>query len=185
MDYKKFYQSKAFIIKKILYGIGIIIVALLIFKAGTFVGYRKAAFSYGLGENYYRAFGKHREGIMGERNMPGFLNFPNDRDFSNPYGPMGKIIKVESPTLILEDRDSVEKIVLIKDNTVIRRFRDTIKLTDLKPGDFIVVIGSPNNQGQIEAKFIRVMPASPQTMNQMMNAGISNATNTSTNTPAQ
>lgn len=182
MDYKKFYQPKAFIIKKVLYGIGIIIIALLIFKAGTFVGYRKAAFSYGLGENYYRAFGGHRGGMMDGRNMPGF---PNDKDFSNPYGPMGKIIKVEPPTLILEDRDNVEKVVLVKDDTVIRRLRDTIKLTDLKPGDFIVVIGSPNSQGQIEAKLIRIMPMSPQIINQMMGVGLNNATNTATSAPAQ
>ena len=36
--------------------------------------------------------------------------------------------------------------------------RDEIKISDLKIGDFIVVIGSPNTDGQVEAKFIRLMP---------------------------
>jgi hypothetical protein len=33
-----------------------------------------------------------------------------------------------------------------------------IKLADLKIGDIIVIIGSPNDKGQIEAKIIRVFP---------------------------
>ena len=37
--------------------------------------------------------------------------------------------------------------------------KSNITTNDLKLGDFVVVIGTPNAQGQIEAKFIRVMPA--------------------------
>jgi hypothetical protein len=49
--------------------------------------------------------------------------------------------------------------VVIKEDTAIMRFRETIKPSDLKVDDSIVVIGEPNDAGQIEAKFIRVMPS--------------------------
>jgi hypothetical protein len=59
----------------------------------------------------------------------------------------------------VQDNDGTEKIVLIKDDTSIRSMRDDISKDRLKVDDFIVVIGSPNAQGQIEAKLIRLMPA--------------------------
>ena len=71
----------------------------------------------------------------------------------------GKIIKIELPTIIVMDKDNTEKVVLIKDDTKIQNKKQDIKNLDLKVDDFIVVIGSPDDQGQIEAKFIRLMPA--------------------------
>ena len=56
----------------------------------------------------------------------------------------------------------MEKIILVSDATIIKRFQDTIKLADLKVDDYIVVIGEPNNAGQIEAKLIRLMPPEPK-----------------------
>ena len=49
MDFNKFFQSKPF--KILAVGILALIVLLLVFKAGEFVGYRKARFSYKWGEN--------------------------------------------------------------------------------------------------------------------------------------
>ena len=54
--------------------------------------------------------------------------------------------------------NDAEKIVVLKNDTIIKRFRETISQNDLKIDDNIVVIGSPNEQGQIEAKLIRIMP---------------------------
>ena len=55
--------------------------------------------------------------------------------------------------------DNVEKSVLITDDTEIREFRNLIKPEDLKVNDLVIVIGSPNNTGEIQAKLIRLMPA--------------------------
>ncbi len=150
MNIKEFSQSKTF--KKIIYGIGGVIVALLIFQAGVLVGYHKAGFSYRLGDNYHRTF-------VGERG-----EFPMDiyrGDFTDAHGSVGKIIKIDLPTFVLEGQDGVEKIISIGDDTVIRQFRETIKPADLKINDFVVVIGSPNTQGQIESQLIRLMPSMP------------------------
>ncbi|MFA5050878.1 MAG: hypothetical protein WC499_02060 [Patescibacteria group bacterium] len=147
MDCNKFFQSKSFQI--ITWSIAAIILFLLIFNLGMIVGFRKANFSYKWGENYHQNFA----GPQG-----GFFRDFGGRDFIEPHGVFGQIIKIEDSTIIIKSPDNVEKTVIIKDDTVIERFRETIKLTDLKIDDQIVVIGEPNTSGQIEAKFIRIMP---------------------------
>jgi hypothetical protein len=141
------FQSKAS--KEILYGIGATIIILLIFQAGIFVGYHKAAFSYQWGDNYYRTF-------EGMRKDPGFARDFIRGDFPDAHGTVGKIIKIDLPTIFVTDQRNIEKAVVVKDDTVIRRFRETLQPADLKVDDFVVVIGSPNEKGQVEAKFIRL-----------------------------
>ena len=84
-------------------------------------------------------------------------------NFPNAHGAIGKIIKIELPTLIVQDKDSTEKVILTANDTQIQRMRENITANDLKINDFLVVIGSPNEQGQIEAKLIRLVP-SPELM---------------------
>lgn len=144
-DLKKVFESKVFV--GILYGFGIFIVLLVVFSAGINVGFHKASFGRNWGENYERNFGKR----------PMMQSFGQD-NFPNAHGAAGKIIKIELPTLIVSDKDSTEKVVLLKGDTKIQKMREEIKTSDLKIDDFIVVIGVPNTNGQVEAKFIRVMP---------------------------
>ncbi len=142
---KKVFESKTS--TKILVGVGIIIIALLIFSAGIAVGFRKASFGHAWEENYERNFG-----VKPDRPVFGKDNFPN------AHGAIGKIISITLPTIIVEDKDNTEKVVLVKDDTQVQELKNSVKVGDLKVNDFIVVIGAPNGQGQIEAKFIRVMP---------------------------
>lgn len=151
MDPNKFFQSKIF--KIVLLGIAGLIVVLFIFKIGMFIGFRKANFSYKWGENYHQNFGGPRGGL--------FKNF-SGRDFIDANGVFGQIIKIEGSTLVIKGGGDVEKLVLVKDDTVIKRFQDNVKLADLKVDEYIVVIGEPNDAGQIEAKLIRLLPAPPK-----------------------
>jgi hypothetical protein len=153
-DIKKVFESKISFL--ILCGIGIVIVILLIFSLGVTVGFRKASFGRAWEENYEHNFGMRP-------NFPIFDNFPNES------GAIGKIIKIELPTIIVEDKSNTEKVVLLNDDTQIQKIKENVTANDLKIDDFIVVIGAPNTQGQIEAKFIRIMPLGmpvppPQTM---------------------
>lgn len=151
MDFNKLFQSGKF--KMALIAIATVIVLLLVFKAGEFVGYKKAGFSYRWAENYHRNFGGPREGF--------FRDF-DGKDYINAHGISGSIIKIDSlasssqATLIIKGDDNVEKTILVSDKTTIISRRETIKASDLKADDRIVVIGSPNEQGQIEAKLIRL-----------------------------
>ena len=145
-DIKKVFESK--IAFKILCAVGIVLVSLLIFSAGVTVGFYKASFGRAWGDNYERNFG-----MMPNRPIFGQDNFPNAN------GAIGKIIKITLPTIIVQDRGNTEKVVLIKDDTKIQEMASIIQPSDLAIDDFVVIIGSPNAQGQIEAKLIRIMPA--------------------------
>jgi hypothetical protein len=141
---KKFFESR--LLFKILCGIGIVVVALLIFYAGVTVGFHKASFGRAWAENYERNFG------FGPDHSFAGDNFPN------ADGAIGKIIKIELPNIIVQDKDNTEKVILTNSDTQIQKMKNNITTNDLKIDDFVVVIGTPNTQGQIEAKFIRVMP---------------------------
>jgi len=150
MDFNKIFQTKSFRIFILV--IGCIIVALLIFRLGIYVGYKKANFTYGWGENYHRNFGGPQGGFFGDF---------NNREYMDAHGVSGQIIKIDGSTLIIKGRDNTEKNVQVNEDTMIRSLNNTIKVTDLKVNDFIIIIGEANNAGQIVAKFIRVMPAPP------------------------
>lgn len=141
-------------VKQILVFVGIAVIALLIFQVGVFVGYHKAGSAYRWGDNYYRAFGERRGmpgmGMM-DRNF-GLKNFPP------AHGVDGEILSISLPNILVEGRDEVERTVNIGDKTLIKKMREDIKPADLKVGDFIVVIGSPDSQSVVNAELIRVMP---------------------------
>jgi hypothetical protein len=149
-DFKELAESKSF--RGILMGIGISVVLLLVFQAGMFVGFRKAAFSYKFGDNYYRAFGDRGPKPFEGKFRDGLIE---------GHGVVGKIVSIKLPTFVVSGPDELEKVIVINDDTRIRRFDDTLKDTDLKVDDFTVILGNPNESSQIEAKLIRVLPPPP------------------------
>ncbi len=148
-------KTKRDVLRWVIIGLAGFIVVVLIFGVGVKVGGMKARFSYRWGENYHRNFAGPPGGFFGNFMM-------NDREFTDAHGVFGQIIKIDGSTLVVKGQDDVEKLIVVKGDTVINRFRDTVKVGDLKVDEYVVVIGSPNDSGQIEAKLIRVMPASPE-----------------------
>lgn len=151
MKYKEFFQSNAF--RTAIVGLGTTLVAALIFFAGVKVGYYKAAFSYRLGDNYHRMFGQ-REGRMHGISLGGFMR----EEFTEAHGVAGKIVSVDLPTFMVAGRDGIEKTVFVRGDTLIKKFRDTATSTDLLVGNEVVILGTPNENSEIEAKLIRIMP---------------------------
>lgn len=77
--------------------------------------------------------------------------------FESPEPPAGLFNKImASIREIVKGRDDVEKTVLVSNKTKISNRRETVKTSELKVDDQIVIIGSPDEQGQIEAKLIRL-----------------------------
>ena len=120
--------------KKIIVILGIIIVALVIFKAGMYVGYRKAGFSRTFGDSMLRD------------------------DIPGGHGVSGKIIKIATTSLVVEGSDNIEKVITFTPDTLIRKLRDAASSTVLQVDDPIIVIGSPGPNGEIAAKLIRILP---------------------------
>lgn len=150
MDINKIFQSKIF--QGVVIGLAVLVVLLLVFKLGMTVGIEKADFSCRWSDNYHQNFGGPQGGFMGGL---------NDRNFIEGNGTVGQIIKIDGSTLVVRGRGNVEKVINVNDDTVIERLRETIKISDLKVDDMIVIVGEPNNAGQIDAKLIRVMPVPP------------------------
>ncbi len=146
MSLSSYVRSKKFIAVIVgIFGLALLVIS---FSVGVAVGYHKASFSYAWGEHYDRNFGGPRHGIFGMHGSPLFMN---------AHGIFGTIIKIDNNTLVIKDKDSTEKIVRVNDNTTIKKLRQTISLKDLVIDQRVIVIGEPNDQGQIEAKFIRVL----------------------------
>ncbi|MBU4223935.1 hypothetical protein KJ934_01790 [Patescibacteria group bacterium] len=126
-------------------------VAILIFGAGMAVGGMKAKFSYRWAENYHKNFGGPKGGFLRDwRNTPLM-----PEDFIDGHGAFGEIIEINPSGFVIKGRENVEKVIVATENTVVKSGKETI--TDgLKVGDSVTIIGSPNEQGQIEAKLIRV-----------------------------
>jgi len=154
MDINNIFQSKIF--KIIIFVLLGLIIFLFIFRLGMEVGFRKARFSFQWGENYHQNFAGPRGGFMKD-----FRREFKGGDFMESHGVVGQIIKIDGSEIVIKGRDVTEKIIVVQDNTQIQRFRDILKVTDLKVDDQIIVIGEPNDKGLIIAKLIRVMPPSP------------------------
>jgi hypothetical protein len=146
MEFDKAIQSK-----KVRRGVEVVVavlVLLVVFGAGVFVGLEKARFSYRWGENYFRSFAGPRP-------------FSADRGYMNAHGSAGQILKIDGNTVAIKEIDGQEKNILVNNQTSIKIGPHSAGLADLKPDDSIVVFGSPDNQGQITAKLIRILPTPP------------------------
>lgn len=168
---KKIVDSKNF--NSIIYGFVVVVVVLLIFQAGVFVGFHKASFSYKWGDSYQKFFemrgGRKNSGyenIFGsdggskKGDKGGFLGRMGMMDnFIGSHGVTGKIIDIKLPSIVMTGEDNTEKAVLLNKDTIIRQQRGDIKPEELKLGDNLVVVGVPNDNAEIVAKMIRVIPA--------------------------
>ena len=141
-------QSKT--IRRIFISAVCAVVALLVFQLGMWVGYKKGTFACQFTGPYERMFGlRDRD----EGFIPGMF-----RQEIGGHGSVGKIVSIQMPVMVIADANTVETTVHITNDTLIRKFRDEISSKDLAVGDTVVVLGTPDAQGQIDAKLIRVMP---------------------------
>jgi hypothetical protein len=152
-------EDKQDILKRIIIGLGIFALVVLIFGAGIFVGGIKARFSYRWAESYHKNFAGPPAGFFDNWRMP----LPPPGDFIEGHGTFGEIIKINDSDMVVKGQANVEKIIIITKDTVIEKGRETGKKEELKIGDQIIIIGEPNDSGQIEAKFIRVLPSFKET----------------------
>jgi hypothetical protein len=136
----------------------------LVFQLGVFVGLRKGGFSNTWGKNYGQNFGLPPKGPLGAF---------EGKEFFGGHGVAGEVIKIEEKSLVIKGRDGLEKIVNILANTIIREGGKTLKLSEIKIYQEVVIIGAPNPDGTVSAKMIRVfapgnepMPYNPNPMNQ-------------------
>ncbi len=157
-------ESKLFRI--IILSITGLIVLAFVFGLGIFVGTKRAEFSFKWADEYHRNFGGPQNGFFGDM-MGG--------NFANANGVFGQILKIDASNITVKDRDNLEKVINIADETQIIYQRKTLKITDLKIGDSVVIVGDPTSAGQIQAELIRVMPQAPSNIKPSSVPAISSA----------
>lgn len=134
--------------KVILWILGGIAVFFLVFGLGIAVGYSKAMFAVRWDANYPHNF----YAAQGA----GPFNVLEPAPW-NTHGVAGVIIDVASGTISVRDVENNERSVVILPETVIRAMEGTISADGIDLGDQITAIGEPNPQGQLIARFIRVI----------------------------
>ena len=155
MKYKinKFVESKSF--TRVVYALGIIVILFFVFQAGMFAGFKKASFNRDWGSNYEMNFGPRR--------INSLFTQDNINGLSNAHGAIGKIIKMDYPNMIVLDKDQTEKDIIISNDTSILERNGKVTKDELAVDKYVIVIGNPNELGQIESKLIRIIP-SPEEM---------------------
>jgi hypothetical protein len=151
MDFRDIHKSKT--VRGVLIGLGVAVLVLVIFQAGMVAGYHKAKFGARFGDNFERNFVRNRGGDFSKR-------FPA-QGMPGGHGAVGEIVSITLPHIVVAGPDNLEKTVLVGTSTLVREFRDEITADKLKVGNFVVVLGNPNDEGQVDAKLIRIMPTPP------------------------
>lgn len=148
MNLQTFFQSKKF--KWLLGGIGAFIILLLALQLGFAIGSRKALFSCRWAQNYHRMFGGPKAG---------FLQEFSGKDFISGHGTAGNIVAIDGNNIIIQGQDNIEKLVTIASSTIIKSGETDIPSSELKINEPLVIIGSPQEDGSILAKIIRIFNA--------------------------
>lgn len=152
---KDIIKSKGF--KIVVLVAAFILTALVSFVGGAKIGFHKALFSCRWGENYERNFMDSRPSFGHSGFMGGMMRGFEGDDFRNSHGLSGTIISVSDNTLIIEDSEKKENTVEVKDETIIKKKHlGSLKLSDLKVDDRVVVMGRPDDSGVVSAILIRV-----------------------------
>jgi hypothetical protein len=121
------------------------------FGLGVTVGYQRAAFSSNWGKNYAHNFSVA---------IPTGAMMPRGPMPFNMHGTAGMVIDIANAELTVQDDDNNEQSVVVASDTIIRKIDQTIPFSAIAVGDHLVVIGTPNPEGQVEARFIRIFPMS-------------------------
>lgn len=126
-----------------------LIILIGVFALGMNVGFYKARFT----DNWIKNYPANFANGTGVYPMP----LPPPNGSFNNHGVLGTILSTDGKTVIIKDEADTEKTIVLSSDTAYRQDSKNLKAEDLKISQKIVVIGSPNEQGQIEAKFIRIV----------------------------
>jgi hypothetical protein len=136
-------------VRMVLYILGGLIILFVVFGFGIAVGYQRAGFAMGFDRNYYRNFYGVSPGVASGTMAPPVP--------VAGHGVVGTIIDLSSSTISLTDQSNNEHSIAISSGTVIRDGDSDSAISGMAVGDQIAVIGEPDSNGQIDARFIRII----------------------------
>lgn len=129
-----------------------IVILLGSFTLGIHVGERKARHMAGWYAHYEQEF--NRSSPMMNRRQPSIPNL--QPGLPGGHGVFGKIISISGSTLLVQGKDGLEQSVVVTSSTSIRMGRAAGSLQNIQANMPVAVFGDPDDQGQIEARLIRL-----------------------------
>lgn len=136
-------------VRVVLYILGGLVILFVVFGFGIAVGYQRAGFAMGFDRNYYKNFYGMPPGAASGTVAPPMP--------VAGHGVVGTIIDLGTSTISLTDQANNEHSISISSGTVIRSGNSDSVISDMAVGDQIAVIGEPDSNGQIDARFIRII----------------------------
>jgi uncharacterized protein DUF5666 len=85
---------------------------------------------------------------------------PRDLGSRTGHGAIGVIESIDGQRITIQSRDGKLETILVNDDTRFDKNLQKISFTDLKLKDQIVVLGSPNDDGEINARLIGLIEPS-------------------------
>lgn len=89
-----------------------------------------------------------------------FTRAPREFTVRTGHGAIGTIQSIEGQRITIQSRDGKLATILVSSETRFDKNFEKIPFTDLKMNDQIVVIGSPNDSGEIKARLIGLVDLS-------------------------
>lgn len=151
------------ILKYVLLVLCIVLMSGLIFSAGVKVGSERTRFTNDWTKSYHKNFDGPRGGFIDKWRNNGDMHRAVPRlPMGGPvmdsridgHGAFGEVISLTKKSFVIKSVTDVEKVILITDYTFFDAGRG-LEASTVEVGNHVVVIGSPNSEGQIEAKLIR------------------------------
>lgn len=132
--------------KWLLWGLGGLVVVVLIFHVGVVIGAR---------HNF-----RPTHGMMGREFRAPFGGFMMPEGFMpQMHGAVGTVASVTLPTFIVTEQDGEQETVFLATTTLVRNDIQGATSTALMPGAHVIVLGWPDeNVERIDARFIRIVP---------------------------
>lgn len=127
----------------------ILLVLILVFWAGSAVGYRQADFAFRWDRHYGDMF-------MGPGSPFGMR--PMRGEIFQANGASGTIVAVNLPFIAVQSPNQTEKVLVVGTSTIIRIAHAVGSTTDMRVGAIVTAVGTPDAQGRIIVSFMRVMP---------------------------
>lgn len=135
------------VVRIIIFVLAGLIVIIAVFKMGMDAGYHRALYAAHMADNFQRTFVDPHAHSLFDQHLP-----------PSGHGAFGEIVSVTIPTFVVADRTRIEQTIHVSSSTIIRKFTSDVPVDSLQPGENVVVLGSPNDQGQIDAQLIRIIP---------------------------
>ena len=127
---------------------GFLFLGFLIFHAGVEIGEHRSAFGPRDADRDFR-----------HPLLPPGVSLPHE--FApNDHGAVGTVTSVALPTLTIQTPDGTSQTILVSSSTVVRNMGSP-NSESFSVGDNIVVLGEPDAQNRIDAKFVRIIPSTP------------------------